>query len=115
GPMLDRLIRSAIRRRRLLQYRYRDKNRIVEPHDYGIQGGSIKLFTYQVRGSSSEPLPNWRMMFVAGISDAHIMNESFSGGHPVPSGEHHKWEKVFARVKPASAKSNESAPKIPIA
>jgi hypothetical protein len=43
------------------------------------------------------------------------MNESFSGGHPVPSGEHHKWEKVFARVKPASAKSNESAPKIPIA
>jgi hypothetical protein len=113
--MLDKLIRTAIRRRRLLQYRYRERNRIVEPHDYGILGGSIKLFTYQIRGSSSEPLPNWRMMFVAGISGAQMINESFPGGRPVPSGEHHKWEKVFARVKPASPKANKSALKIPIA
>jgi len=55
------------------------------------------------------------MMFVAGISGAQMINESFPGGRPVPSGEHHKWEKVFARVKPASPKANKSAPKIPIA
>jgi hypothetical protein len=81
-PILDKLIRTAIRRRRLLEYRYQNRNRIVEPHDYGIPGGSIKLFTYQLGGSSSKPLPNWRMMFVAGISGAHMMNESFSGWPP---------------------------------
>jgi hypothetical protein len=32
----------------------------VEPHDYGIHQGLIKLFGCQVAGSSSQKLPNWR-------------------------------------------------------
>jgi len=114
-PKLDKLIRTAIRRRRLLQLRYRNRERIVEPHDCGILDDSIKLFTFQVGGSSSKPLPNWRMMFVAGISDAHLMDQTFPGGRPTPSGKHYPWDKLFARVKPMSHKPNQPAPKIPIA
>ncbi|MCU1259218.1 MAG: hypothetical protein JWO80_2103 [Bryobacterales bacterium] len=43
--------------RRLLRFRYLNRDRIVEPHDYGIIGGSIDLFTFQVGGSSSRTLP----------------------------------------------------------
>jgi hypothetical protein len=34
-PKLDQLLRTAIEQTRLLQLRYRNKNWIVEPHDYG--------------------------------------------------------------------------------
>jgi hypothetical protein len=37
--------------------RYRNKDRIVEPHDYGEHNGVIKLQTYQVAGSSSGRFP----------------------------------------------------------
>lgn len=61
-PHLDQLLRTAIEQTRLLRLRYRNKDRIVEPHDYGEHNGVIKLLTYQVGGSSSGPLPNWRWM-----------------------------------------------------
>jgi hypothetical protein len=38
-PHLDQLLRTAIQQTRLLQLRYRNKNRIVEPHDYGEPTG----------------------------------------------------------------------------
>src|SRR5947209_19183934 len=38
------------------------KTGIVEPHDYGQHNGVIKLLTWQIGGSSSGPLPNWRWM-----------------------------------------------------
>jgi len=41
------------------------------------------------------------MMFVHGMSDAQMLDETFPGGRPIPSGEHREWEKLFARVKPA--------------
>lgn len=46
----------------LLRLRYRNKDRVVEPHDYGQHKGVIKLLTWQIGGSSSGPLPNWRWM-----------------------------------------------------
>ena len=100
-PMLDRLIRNAIEHRRLLRFRYLNRDRIVEPHDYGIIGGSIDLFTFQIGGSSSKALPDWRLMFVNGISDAHMLDQTFPGGRP-RSARHLKWDQLFLRVKPAS-------------
>jgi hypothetical protein len=35
------------------------------------------------------------------ISDVHLLNQTFQGGRPTPSGKHHKWDKLFIRVKPA--------------
>jgi hypothetical protein len=59
-PQLDQLLRTAIEQTRLLRLRYRNRDRIVEPHDYGEHNGVIKLLTWQIAGSSCSPLPNWR-------------------------------------------------------
>src|SRR4051812_48465095 len=85
---VDELIRTAIDQRRLVQYTYKDKLRIVEPHDYGVHKGIIKLFGYQVRGSSSEPLPNWRWAEVDAISDLSLLDRRFAGGRGAESSKH---------------------------
>jgi len=103
-PDLDQLLRTAIEQNRLLRLRYQNRDRIVEPHDYGVHNGVIKLFTRQVRGSSSRQLPGWRWMEIDQISNAEMLGETFPGGRPTPSGKHHKWDKLFIRVKPAKQK-----------
>jgi len=35
------------------------------------------------------------------ISDARLLEQTFPGGRPTPSGKHHKWDKLFLRVEPA--------------
>ena len=100
---LDQLLRTAIQQTRPLRLRYRDKDRIVEPHDYGQHNGVIKVLTWQIGGSSSGPLPNWRWMELDQISDAQLLDQAFSGGRPTLSGKHHKWDKLFLRVKPPAS------------
>jgi len=104
-PGLDQLIRTAIEQTRLLRLRYRDKLRIVEPHDYGVHNGVIKLLTWQIGGASSGPLPNWRWMETDLIADAQILDRTFPGGRPTPSGKHHQWDKLYLRVRPATPES----------
>jgi hypothetical protein len=101
NPDLDELLRMAIEQRRLLRIHYKGKDRIVEPHDYGQHNGAIKLLAYQVGGSSSAPLPNWRWMETGLISSAELLDRTFPGGRPAPSGKHQRWDKLFIRVKPA--------------
>ncbi len=100
-PNINRLLWTAIEQKRLIQLRYKDRERIVEPHDYGIHNGVVKLLGYQVGGSSSHKLPNWRWMEEDLISDIRLLNRMFPGGRPTPSGKHHAWDKLFIRVKPA--------------
>jgi hypothetical protein len=100
-PNIDQLLRTAIAETRLIRLRYLGRERIVEPHDYGEHKGGIKLLTYQVGGASSGPLPNWRWMDVHQISDVQLLDQTFPGGRPTASGKHHKWDKLFIRVKPS--------------
>jgi hypothetical protein len=100
-PNVNPLLWTAIEQKRLIRLRYKNRERIVEPHDYGIHNGSIKLFGYQVGGSSSQKLPNWRWMEQDLIADVQLLNRTFPGGRPTQSGKHHKWDKLFIRVKPA--------------
>jgi len=102
SPNIDQLLRAAIAETRLIRLRYLDRERIVEPHDYGEHNGIIKVLTYQVGGSSSGPLPNWRWMDVEQISDVQPLDQTFPGGRPTSSGKHHKWDSLFIRVKPRS-------------
>ncbi len=102
-PNINPLIWTAIEQRRLLRFRYKDRERIVEPHDYGIHKGVIKLFGYQIGGTSSEPLPNWRWAEQDLISDIELLDETFPGGRPTKTGKHHKWDKLFIRVKPRNS------------
>jgi hypothetical protein len=96
---VDTLLRTAIQHRLMVRLSYLNKDRIVEPHDYGIQKGCLRLLAYQVGGSSSGRLPNWRCMDVDRISHVQLLNRTFHGGRPVPSGKHHKWDELFIRVE----------------
>jgi hypothetical protein len=46
-PGVHQLILTAIHGKRVLRFNYHDKERIVEPQDYGIQKGIAHLFTFQ--------------------------------------------------------------------
>jgi len=103
---IDELLRSAIKHRRIIRLQYGDLERIVEPHDYGIKNGSAKLLAYQIGGSSSGPLPNWRWMDLDQISDLQVLDRTFEGGRQTPSGKHHKWDQLYIRVRPADGQPN---------
>lgn len=100
---VDRVIRTAIKQKRLLRLRYGGRERIVEPHDYGVQKGVVRLLAYQVSGESSGRLPNWRWLDVPQISDIELLDSKFAGGRPNAVGKHHRWDEVFIRVEARKA------------
>jgi predicted DNA-binding transcriptional regulator YafY len=97
---LDHLLHSAIENKRLIRFSYKNKERIVEPHDYGIQKGIARLLSWQIGGQSSTRLPGWRWFDVAGIQDFEVLDKSFAGNREAPTGQHHRWDKIFIRVAP---------------
>lgn len=103
-PPINALLWKAIKEKRLLRLLYKDKERIIEPHDYGIHKGVVKLFGYQIAGASSQKLPNWRWMEEDQISDMQVLNRTFAGSRQSDSGKHHAWDKIFIRVEPAKKK-----------
>jgi hypothetical protein len=109
GRKTDKLLRKAIREKRLVEFVFKGKPRVVEPHDYGIHRGEAKLFGYQVGGPSSEPLPNWRWSMVNSISDLRLLKERFPGRRSILSGKHHQWDEIWARVEPPEKASAPNA------
>jgi len=95
----DGTIRTAIAQKRLIQFTLRGKVRIAEPHDYGIRDGAPQLLVYQIGGeSSSGKLPNWRWVVLAHASGFQLLDRSFAGRRPAPSGRHSPWDQIFVRV-----------------
>ena len=99
------LIWTAIEQTRMIRLIYHRKIRILEPHDHGILNGSVQLLGYQIAGKSSRRLPNWLLMKTDDVIDLEIMDQTFPGGRPTPTGNHIKWDKLFIRVKPASERT----------
>jgi predicted DNA-binding transcriptional regulator YafY len=98
-PVTHELILTAIHEKRLLRFTYHNKDRIVEPHDYGIQKGTVNLFTYQTAGeSSSRRLPDWRKFAVQGMFSLALLDQRFPGSRWLPSQKHQEWDVLFARV-----------------
>jgi predicted DNA-binding transcriptional regulator YafY len=98
-PAVHQLILTSIHEKRLLRFKYHGKERIVEPQDYGIQKGTVYLFTYQTEGeSSSSRLPDWRKFAVLSMSSVELQDETFPGSRSVPSQKHQVWDVLFARV-----------------
>jgi hypothetical protein len=96
---------QAIQEAKLIRLRYKGSERIVEPHDYGIQNGIVKLLAFQLAGVSSGRLPAWRSLHEKFISDVQILDQTFAGGRGAPSGKHQTWDRLFIRVRPAKRKS----------
>jgi hypothetical protein len=96
---MDALIRQAISERRLVQFMYQGYTRIGEPHVYGRNDGVSQLLIYQTGGGSrSGRLPDWRRCDLPQITAFQLMNETFPGSRPNPSGRHSAWDQTFAIV-----------------
>jgi predicted DNA-binding transcriptional regulator YafY len=106
NPELHQLLYGAIQNKRLIRFRYKDKERIVEPHDYGILKEITRLLSWQVGGQSGSRLPGWRWFDVTDIRDVEVLERSFPGNREV-SGKHHQWDQIFIRV--ASPKNSRQA------
>jgi predicted DNA-binding transcriptional regulator YafY len=87
---VDAQLRFAITHKRLLDLRYNGRSRVVEPHDYGVKNGTIKLLAFQ-RGE-------WRWFDVAKIESLAVLERTFAGGRATPHQQHHSWDELYARV-----------------
>ena len=93
------VLKKAISERKVISFQYHGKNRLAEPHDYGRHRGARRLLSYQVEGqSASGGLPDWRLVEVADIANLKITPRTFQGNRPTPSGQHYKWDAIFASV-----------------
>ena len=95
--LIDHQLRRAIAEKRLIEFTYQRMWRVVEPHDYGIQHGVVRLLVYQVR---SRPFQRgWRMLDVAKIEQLKVLDRHFSGSRRQGHSHHFQWDTVFARVE----------------
>jgi predicted DNA-binding transcriptional regulator YafY len=98
-PAIHELLYGAIQNKKLIRFRYQNKERIVEPHDYGIQKGTVRLLSWQIAGQSSGKLPGWRWFDVGDMQDIEVLDKMFPGNREV-AGKHHRWDEIFIRVAP---------------
>jgi hypothetical protein len=99
------LIYRVIENKRLLRFEYKGRERVCEPHDYGIQNGIVRLHCWQIAGESSDRIPGWRLFDVMEMQDCEILDRYFPGNREIASGNHHRWDKIFIRVAPPSESS----------
>jgi len=95
----DAELRMAIAGKRLVQLRYSDSLRVVEPHDYGVQKGTPRLLAYQTRSLvAPSKEPGWRVFDVPKIAELVVLDQTFKGSRNEPDQQHHEWDVVYARV-----------------
>jgi hypothetical protein len=100
-PSLDEQLRFAIAERRLIQVRYNGKQRVAEPHDYGVQKGATRLLVYQRRASGGDPRKSpmgWRLLDTAKIEACDVLDEPFNGSRGPAHERHYVWDVIYARV-----------------
>lgn len=96
---MNEVIIRAINEKKLLEFNYDGLLRIAEPHVYGTKDGKSELLVYQVRGQSrSGGLPNWRRIDLKKANNMKILDESFPGRRPTPSGKHSSFDTTIAIV-----------------
>ena len=98
---VDEQLRFAIANKRLMQLRYNDSLRVVEPHDYGVKKGAAMLLAYQRRspgGSAQKAATGWRLFDVSKIAECLILEEMFRGSRGDVHQQHHVWDVLYARV-----------------
>jgi hypothetical protein len=97
---VDCLLRQAIAEKRLIAFELKGKQRVAEPHDYGVKNGEPLLLAYQVGGETSPggKLPQWRWVRLAEAKHFRLLERRFAGGRPTKTSRHSNWDVVFARV-----------------
>jgi len=98
---LDERLRFAIAHRRLVELSYHGTRRVAEPHDYGVQDGTAKLFIYQLRETSRPPRKvekGWRLLILSTIDACQVLEATFAGSRGESYPQHQAWDCIYARV-----------------
>jgi len=96
---VDKLIRTAIRQKRLVRFLLDGQPRVGEPHDYGVKNGAAQLFFYQVGGTSRSKAPlGWRWAPLKKISGLEVLDRTFAGPRSAPTGQHVRWDELYESV-----------------
>jgi len=100
----ERALCAAIAGHHLVRFVLSGRERIAEPHDYGVIDGRRRLFFYQVGGTSRSGQPlGWRWADFDQMASLQILEQRFAGSRPAPSGRHQRWDRIIASVsRPAS-------------
>ena len=95
--MIDQLI-LAIRERRVVEFDYQRRHRVVEPHTLGVLNEVEELLGYQIGGESgSGPLPDWRRFRVRAIENLELLARRF-GSRPGRGDRHASWDRILEFV-----------------
>ena len=95
---MEHQIRTAIRQRRLIEFRFDDLGRLGEPHLLGIHKGVRQVLVYQTGGGSrSGRLPSWRRFAIDGLRDLRLLDTNFTEIRLAP-GPQPDWDEVLAIV-----------------
>jgi len=77
------LLCRAIVEKRLLQFKYDGRSRIVEPFCFGIgPADSYVLKGFQIRGADKTKPLCWRLYYLAEMSQLNITQHGFKGKRP---------------------------------
>lgn len=94
------LIITAIRTRRVIKFRYKNINRIVEPFIAGVhkETGNDLLRGWVVSGTTSESPTKWRLYIIAEMTNLTILQDKFSGSRPGYDPKDDVMGRVYAKV-----------------
>jgi hypothetical protein len=95
---LDQPVRFAIANKRLIQFIYKSKLRVAEPHDYGLKNGVAKLLVYQLHGQGTG-FRTWKLLEVSKIQRLQVLERTFRGSRAAPGQRHMEWDELFVRVR----------------
>jgi predicted DNA-binding transcriptional regulator YafY len=97
GPQLCR----AIEEKKLIEIWYKGQNRVVEPHDFGVQKGVDRLLGFQLRSSRAAfgtDTVGWRLFDLDKIESVVILDMPFKGSRQIQAQQHHTWDTLYTRV-----------------
>jgi hypothetical protein len=106
---VDRLIRQAIRRRRLLMFLYRGRIRVVEPHLYGVNTARHTVLSAWQKNQASQVSPRdcWRTYFVNHMRRVELLPIAFDEARDTYNPHRPPMTCVIDQLPPSSASSSE--------
>ena len=102
---VDRLIRQAIRRRRLLMFLYRGRIRVVEPHLYGVNTARHAVLSAWQKNQASQVSPRdcWRTYFVNHMRRVEMLPIAFDEARETYNPNRPPMTCVIDRLPPVSS------------
>jgi hypothetical protein len=97
---MEELITQAINQKKFIQFIYQGRLRVAEPHVLGVTNSIKQVLCYQTGGHSSRGnLPDWRRFDLHEIVNLTVLDATFPGQRPYPSGRHSSFDRRIAIVQ----------------